>query len=136
MSITKFTPALAVLLLGTAVTASADPVTTIAEGCKTEIETYCSQVMPGEGRMLACFFAHEDKLSSQCDYAMYTAAAELEQAVNGLVYVADQCMDDILASCGDVEVGEGRVLDCLEANQETVSDACKQAVSDVFEKVE
>jgi hypothetical protein len=136
MRFTKFNQALCILLLGFSASASADIVETIAEGCAAEIENYCSQVTPGEGRLLACFFAHEDKLSGKCEFAMYNAAAELEHAVNSLAYVAAQCEKDILANCGDVAVGEGRVLDCLEANQESVSDACKQAVDEVFEKVE
>jgi len=32
-----------------------------------------------------------------------------------------------------VEAGEGRILECLEANAESVSAACKQAVKDVIE---
>lgn len=136
MKIKPFAAAVFTLSLGLSVTSSADPVQTIADGCSAEIENYCSQVTPGEGRLLACFFAHEDKLSGQCEYALYAAAAELDAAVNALAYVATECKDDILAHCGDVAVGEGRVLDCLEANQEDVSDACKQAVDDVFVKVE
>jgi hypothetical protein len=30
-------------------------------------------------------------------------------------------------------VGEGRVLDCLNANSASVSDTCKQAINDVIE---
>lgn len=117
-------------------TASADIVKTVQEGCAAEIESYCSQVVPGEGRLLACFYAHGDKISGQCEYALYNAAAELDYAVNALAYVANQCDDDILKFCGNVAVGEGRVLDCLEANEASVSDTCKQAVGDVFEKAE
>ena len=40
-----------------------DIVSQIQTGCETEIKDYCSQVTMGEGRMLACFYAHEDKLS-------------------------------------------------------------------------
>jgi hypothetical protein len=35
-----------------------DPVTTVTEGCATEIAQYCSQVSPGEGRLLACLNAN------------------------------------------------------------------------------
>ena len=87
----------------------------------------------GEGRLLACFYAHEDKLSGQCQYALYDAASQLDAAVNALNYVATQCHDDILAHCAEVQVGEGRVLECLNANSASVSDACKQAVKDVTE---
>jgi hypothetical protein len=110
-----------------------DIVTTIEQGCSAEIEKYCSQVSPGEGRMLACFFAHEDKLSGQCQYALYNASAQLEHAISALNYVAGQCQNDMLKLCGNVAVGEGRVLDCLEANKESVSAQCTQAIGDVFE---
>jgi len=110
-----------------------DPVAGVVEGCAVEIETYCSQVSVGEGRMLACFYAHEDKLSSQCQYALYQAAAALDQAVSALNYVAGQCADDIVNLCASVEAGEGRILDCLAAQEEAVSCECKAAVEQVFE---
>lgn len=108
-------------------------VETVEAGCAAEIEAYCSQVSPGEGRMLACFYAHEDKLSGQCQYALYSAAAQLDQAVSALDYVATQCHDDLMTHCANVQLGEGRVLECLRANAESVSPACTQAVNDVFE---
>ena len=111
-----------------------DPVATIETGCVAEIENYCSQVTIGEGRLLACFYAHEDKLSGQCQYALYTASAELEHAVSSLNYVAGQCQADIVKLCANVQAGEGRILECLDSQKETVSAPCKQAVADVFEK--
>ena len=108
-------------------------VETVQAGCAAEIEAYCSQVSPGEGRLLACFYAHEDKLSGQCQYALYSASAQLDQAVSALDYVATQCQDDLMTHCANVQIGEGRVLECLRANKDTVSAACTQAVNDVFE---
>ena len=32
------------------------------KGCSKEIETYCSSVTPGGGRLVSCARAHEDKL--------------------------------------------------------------------------
>jgi hypothetical protein len=111
-----------------------NPVATIETGCAAEIENYCSQVTVGEGRLLACFYAHEDRLSGQCQYALYTASAELEHAVSALNYVAGQCQADIVKLCANVQAGEGRILECLDSQKETVSAQCKQAVADVFEK--
>ena len=105
----------------------------IKQGCAPEIENFCSQVTLGEGRLLACFYAHEDKLSGKCQYALYDAAAQLEHAVSSLNYVAGQCEDDMKAHCAEVQLGEGRVLECLKSHQETVSAACNQAISKVFE---
>ena len=125
--------AIAVLLSLSGTVSAQGIVETVEQGCATEITTYCSQVSPGEGRLLACFYAHEDKLSGQCQYALYAAASQLDAAVNALNYVATQCRDDILAHCAEVQLGEGRVLECLNANSASVSDACKQAVKDVTE---
>jgi hypothetical protein len=110
-----------------------DPVGTIVEGCEVEIEAYCSQVSPGEGRMLACFYAHEDKLSGKCQYALYSAAAQLDQAVSALNYVAGECENDIMSLCANVEMGEGRILDCLASQEEAVSAECKAAIEQTFE---
>ena len=119
------------LLVGNA--SAQDIVSQVQKGCETEIKDYCSQVTMGEGRLLACFYAHEDKLSGQCQYALYSAAAELEHAVSALNYVAGQCADDIVEHCASVQAGEGRILECLEAKGEAISATCTQALDDVFE---
>jgi hypothetical protein len=107
---------------------------TVANGCKTEITTYCKEVTPGEGRILSCLYAYEDKLSGQCEYALYDAAARLERAVAVLTYVARECEADIVANCSGVKAGEGRVLQCLEKNEAKVSKRCKGALKDVGPK--
>jgi Cysteine rich repeat len=104
---------------------------TVANGCKTEITTYCKGVTPGEGRVLACLYAYEDKLSGQCEYALYDAAARLERAVAALGYVAKECEADLAANCSNVKAGEGRLLQCLEKNDAKVSKRCKGALKDV-----
>jgi Cysteine rich repeat len=110
-----------------------DIVSTVQTGCETEIKNFCSQVSLGEGRLLACFYAHEDKLSGQCEFALYSAAAQLEHAVSALNYVAGQCIDDIEEHCASVQAGEGRILECLESQGEKISSACTQAINDVIE---
>jgi hypothetical protein len=104
---------------------------TVANGCKTEIETYCKTVTPGEGRVLACLYAHQDKLSGKCEYALYDASARLERAVAALTYVVKECEADIVANCSGVKAGEGRVLQCLEKNEAKVSARCKGAIKEV-----
>ena len=128
-------PLLAALLLGPMANLSAQDriVDTVFKGCATEIDTYCSQVSPGEGRLLACFFAHEDKLSGQCQYALYQAASVLDQAASALQYVATECESDIQKHCAEVEMGEGRILECLSSHSDAVSASCNTAIADVFE---
>jgi len=101
------------------------------EACKPEIESYCSQVTMGENRLLACFYAHEDKLSARCGYALYTAAAELEQFAAAVTHVAAACIGDMEKFCSEVQMGEGRVGLCLLDHKEEVSEGCRQAMDDV-----
>jgi hypothetical protein len=102
----------------------------VAKGCDKEIMTYCKDVTPGEGRVLACLYAHEDKLSGKCEYALYDAAVQLERAVNALTYVVNECRDDLTKFCSNIEPGQGRLLQCINMNDAKVSKRCKQALKD------
>jgi hypothetical protein len=110
------------------------PVEVVAEGCKKEINAYCKEVKPGEGRVLACLYAYEDKLSGRCEYALYDAAAQLERAITALTYLANECRDDLKSYCSDVKPGEGRLINCIDKNSKKVSNRCKQAIKDVAKK--
>ena len=105
-------------------------VETVATGCEKELVAYCKDVTPGEGRVLACLYAHADKLGGRCEYALYDAAAQLERAVSVLTYMANKCGDDLEKLCADVPAGEGRLLNCLNRNESKVSRRCKQALKD------
>jgi hypothetical protein len=109
----------------------------VVAACDPEIKAYCSQVTPGEGRLLACFYAFEDKLSGRCQYALYEAAAELDAFATAIAHLATQCEDDLMKYCAQVELGEGRVGTCLLDHKAELTAACQQAMMDVgLEKVE
>ncbi len=120
-----------VLMFGTQVLAADNLVDTVVKGCKTEIETYCKNVTPGEGRVLACLYAYEDKLSGRCEYALYDAAMQLERALTALSYVANECREDLQKFCSDIQPGGGRLMACIDKNEKQVSSRCKQAIKDV-----
>ena len=102
----------------------------LLSACEADINNYCNQVTPGEGRLLHCMAAHEDKISGQCGYALYQAATLMEQMAAAIVYVGNQCAADIEKHCSGIAMGEGRILMCLEENAAEVSDVCKQAITD------
>ncbi len=122
-----------VFSFGIVIGASAEDtlIETVANGCKTEIDSYCKDVTPGEGRILACLYARQDKLSGKCEFALYDAAVRLERAVAALSYAANECEDDLDKYCSGVEMGEGRLLECIDKNDAKVSSRCKQALKDV-----
>ena len=98
--------------------------------CESDIENYCSKVTPGNGRLLHCMAAHEDKISGQCMYAFYQAASLLEQLSVAINYVAHECSTEIETLCSDVVAGEGRLLACFDTHEEELGDACKKAIAD------
>ena len=122
------------LLVGSLVlpglTGAQDVVEEVKKGCEKELKGYCAQVTPGQGRVLACLYAHGDKLSGRCEYALYDAAVQLERAVNALSYLANECLDDAEKLCGGVEMGEGRVIECLKKNKGDIDARCTQALKD------
>jgi len=130
--IRKLKLALGVLALAAAAPAMAQDslLEYVMTSCDADLKQFCSQVTPGQGRLLHCAAAHEDKLSGQCSYALYQAASLLEQLSVAIAYVAQSCETEIKTLCGDVKAGEGRVLSCLEGNAESLGDACKKALTD------
>ena len=119
-----------VLVFGGAASAQQSLVESVVKGCDKELKTYCKDVTPGEGRGLACLYAFSDKLSAQCEYALYDAVAQLERAINALAYAANECRDDLTKYCADIKPGQGRLVQCIEKNDAKVSSRCKQALKD------
>ena len=119
---------LGALLLAGSAGAADDVAGKLRKDCNKELTTFCKGVVPGEGRVLACLYAFEDKVSDACGLAVYDAALELEKAINALKYAAGQCAADLDKYCGDVRPGQGRGLACLKKNDKNVSQGCKDAL--------
>ena len=119
-----------VLVFSGHVSAQQTLVDSVVKGCDKELKTYCKDVTPGEGRVLACLYSYWDKLSDQCDNALYDAAAQLDRALSALSYVVNECRDDLKTYCSDIQPGEGRLLQCMDRNYAKVSGRCKQALKD------
>jgi hypothetical protein len=101
----------------------------VTQACETELKTHCSQVIPGQSRLLACLYANGEKLSGQCETALYQAASVLDRAIGTVAYLADQCRADIDSKCASVPSGQGRIAECLAAHKDSLSQPCTQAIS-------
>jgi hypothetical protein len=120
-------------LFTTAAIAQDSLVEYVENSCKPELENFCSTVTPGQGRLMLCFAAHENQLSERCEFALYQASAALEQAVATIAYVGRACRGDIETLCPETTPGDGRILECLQGQEEKVSEVCKDAVADVID---
>jgi hypothetical protein len=101
----------------------------IEAACADDAKKYCSTVTPGEGRLLLCMEAHEDKISTKCDYAVYEAARNLERALDRIEQAADACWNDIEKHCANVAEGGARIAQCLVAQKASLAPACQAEVA-------
>ena len=108
----------------------------VTQACETELKTYCSQVIPGQSRLLACLYANGEKLSGQCETALYQAASVLDRAIGTVAYLADQCRADIDSKCASVPSGQGRIAQCLADHKDSLSPPCTQAISTARAQIE
>ena len=118
----------ALLLVAGRAQAADTMVDALKKACNKELTTFCKGVPEGQGRILACLYAFEDQVSDKCIYALYDASLQLKQAVAAVEFAAVQCKDDLLKFCGDVEVGQGRGLACMQKNEKKASQPCKDAL--------
>ncbi len=130
-SAAKMLSALVLFCMPLGATNAQNPVEEALKGCSKEIESYCSSVTPGGGRLVSCAKAHEDKLSSECIYAINRAGYWLKFLASTLTYVASQCGADAIKYCPDVKLGEERVLNCLAENKENLNKYCALALRDI-----
>jgi hypothetical protein len=111
--------------------ADQDAARDVAENCKVELDTYCKDVTPGGGRILACLQAYSDKLSDTCKASVQDAIRQIKALGAAVSFVGDECAADLQAFCKDVPAGEGRLMNCLDANDDRLSNRCRAALKDV-----
>ena len=104
----------------------------IDAACSDDLKKYCSTVTPGEGRLLLCLEAHEDKISTQCEYSLFAAARNLERALDRIEQTADACWDDIEKHCASVPAGGGGITRCLINQKSSLQAACGSKIDELF----
>jgi chorismate synthase len=106
----------------------------LVAGCSADVKKFCSTVTDGEGRLFHCLMAYEDQLSEKCDQTLYSAARNLERAIDKIETVADACGSDIEKNCANVPDGRGRVAVCLASKKASLSATCQNAIGGLTAK--
>ena len=96
----------------------------LQKACGADVQKYCGSVTPGEGRLILCMQAHEDKVSSGCDLAIFEASRNLQRTLDRIELVADACWNDIEKHCANMTPGEGQIAQCLQSKKASLSRAC------------
>ncbi len=104
----------------------------VIDDCATELYDYCEFVTPGRGRIAACLYAHNDKLSKQCAISLRVGMVQFRMILAAIHHVQNQC-GDLDKFCVGVEVGGGQVKRCLENNKDKLSKSCSAVLAEVRE---
>jgi hypothetical protein len=103
----------------------------LESACASDIKKYCRTVTPGEGRMIYCMQAHEDKISIKCAFELGEAATNVQTAADALKDGVIACKAEITGVCGKTVPGQGRIAACLLANKSTASSGCAEALTKI-----
>jgi len=96
--------------------------------CGEDVKKFCSTVTPGEGRLIYCMQAHEDKISDGCAATLDEVAYQAEATADNLREAVIACRGDIEKVCATTQPGQGRLAACLATNKTSVSKGCADAV--------
>ncbi|BDG05626.1 cysteine rich repeat-containing protein [Anaeromyxobacter oryzae] len=89
--------------------------------CRRDIGRLCGAVKPGGGRLLACLFRNQDRLSSACEEEVES----IQEAREKVTAVREACRADVERLCSDVPSEAGLLVDCLKANEGQLSRSCR-----------
>jgi hypothetical protein len=103
----------------------------LENSCADDIKKYCSDVTPGEGRMIYCMQAHEDKISPKCAFDLEEATTDVQLSADNLKNAITACHAEITGVCGTTQPGQGRIAACLIANKSTASKSCVDALGKI-----
>jgi hypothetical protein len=89
--------------------------------CAGDIERFCGNIQPGQGRIADCLRENEAQLSPRC------RQLHLGEVANALRQTQDACQTDSVKFCGSYlqPPGEG-LLNCLKLNASGLSPACRE----------
>lgn len=108
----------------------------LMSACRLDIGTLCEGVREGRGRISACLYAHDRRLSQPCAAEVSSIAnsrtfnrflpANLDdlQASGRAASLTDVCSQDIRARCEGVGSDTRRILACLYARADEISPPC------------
>lgn len=87
----------------------------VRKPCTADEKRFCSQVKPGQGRILECLKSHRKQLEKECHAAIFQVEKE-EMDDNGVDFQLQQhCKDPIRRLC---EKERSNALECLKVNSD------------------
>ncbi|MFH0984067.1 MAG: adenylate/guanylate cyclase domain-containing protein [Candidatus Omnitrophota bacterium] len=120
------------------------------DSCRENVERYCGDVQPGEGRIIRCLKEHSSSLDPACASTLSQGENRagvgarspsqssgdapqpfLGQGENAREKGKDflsSCDEEVRNYCGSVQHGGGRIVQCLKENVSQLSRTCQEAL--------
>uniref|UniRef100_A0A7S4WEG8 Golgi apparatus protein 1 n=1 Tax=Alexandrium monilatum TaxID=311494 RepID=A0A7S4WEG8_9DINO len=98
--------------------------------CMGDVNRFCADVPPGQGRVHECLVNHSTLLSHACAEAELDNQARLAEDIRAHPRGSMLCKSSWNALCPDVPPGDGRRWECLERNREDprMAEGCRAVV--------
>ncbi len=100
------------------------------KGCDEDIKEHCDGLGNNAQKIFMCLAAYEDQLSLECKTGILEAAMSVRMGAAAIEYSIFACEADADKHCLDVEPGEGRLINCIKANEDEVSKECITALKE------
>lgn len=92
-----------------------------ARACGRDAKRLCSEVKPGNGRLVGCLTRQQDDLTGSCRAQIERA----QQAAEKISAARTACSGDAERLCGGLPAEAGPLVECLNANRADLSDTCR-----------
>jgi hypothetical protein len=104
--------------------------------CKSDLDKYCKNVNPGEGRIAACLDSKEDQLSPECKATWTGTKAQVSKRIDKAeIAFRKSCNNDLQKFCSNTASGRGRLLDCLNNHRSDLTSSCQKFYSTLEQKL-
>ena len=114
--------------------------------CSIDIDVFCTNVQPGEGRIAKCLSQQLEEetlgnaqgrtVSDGCKLELRGFKISRSQNINLNVPYASACAEDITDKCGDLIYEDGdtsiQIQDCLRRNKYRVDATCRKELTNVL----
>lgn len=99
MPVLKPTVLLVVAFLANLAWAGETLLSDTVRSCEQDIRGYCDHVKPGHGRVLACLFSNEEKITAKCGFALNDATLRFERGTEQWAEAVNECAADFEENC-------------------------------------
>ncbi|KAK9865562.1 hypothetical protein WJX84_005695, partial [Apatococcus fuscideae] len=103
----------------------------LAEACRMDVDSHCSNIQPGQGRVHQCLRDNLASLSEGCRKEELALRSAQSSNVELMPNLAQACAPERAKHCADVRPGKARVFMCLLNKSDRVefTPACKKELT-------